>query len=216
MKLLLLHGPGKTVSRNKLISLKNKFDACDIVVFEGGIDNTNLQSILSTMPLLSNERLVILENPPEDLDIKYTLIDGVTLIFWFDHEVSEEKPLFQLAKKAQGEMLFFAEEKEVSVFPFLDLLGEKHKNAYLELQKLKNSGFDTQYIITMIFYLLRTLAVDNRKSPSFVQKKLSKQRQNFKDLPGLYKYILETDFKIKSGLLENSQAEFLLVNKFLE
>ncbi|MBI2338144.1 hypothetical protein HYU95_03075 [Candidatus Daviesbacteria bacterium] len=69
----------------------------------------------------------------------------------------------------------------------------------------------------MSFYLLRNLAVTSKKAPQFVKDKLQRQRKNFslEKVISLYKEVLEIDFKIKSGLLEKPQAEFLLVNKFL-
>ena len=120
-------------------------------------------------------------------------------------------------KKEQGELLFFPEAKEVSVFPFLDLLASGDKKAFLEMDKLKKANYDTQYFITMIFYLLRSLAVIPKNALPFVKQKLERQRKRFnlEKIENLYKDILKIDFKIKSGLMEKDQAEFLLINKFI-
>ena len=72
MKLLLLHGPAINSSRVKLISLKEKFDANNTVVFEQGTDLTDVLNNLVSNSLFDNERLIILENPPEDF-AHYTL-----------------------------------------------------------------------------------------------------------------------------------------------
>ncbi len=217
MKPLLLHGTAKVASRNKLLSVKEKFDQNNIVVFEEGSDLQTMLGSLATASLFSEERLIILENPPEDFTFdSLTLNDSLTLILWFDHEVSAKKPITEWAKK-NGQIFFFPEAKEVSVFPFLDCLATKDKKAFLELNKLKNAGFDIQYFITMVFYLLRNLLVTPKNAPQFVKDKLQRQRKNFdkEKITNLYKEIIEIDFKIKSGLLEKSQAEFLLVNKFI-
>ena len=135
----------------------------------------------------------------------------MTLVLWFDHEVDIKKwPGFA--------PLFFPDAKAISVFPFLDYLAAKDKRAFLEIEKLKTAGFDIHYLLTMAFYLLRSLAVTPKNAPDFVRKKLARQRTRFsmEDVKNLYKDLLEIDFKIKSGLLEQSQAEFLLVNKFLK
>ena len=78
-------------------------------------------------------------------------------------------------------------------------------------------GFDIFYLLTMVFYLLRSLTVTPQKASDFVRKKLERQRAGFdrQKITGLYKEMLEIDFKIKSGLLEKEQAEFLLVNEFI-
>lgn len=223
MKLLLLHGAAKAASRKKLTELKAKFNQNNVLVFEEGSEMENILGSISTPSLFSDEQLIILENPAEDFTFDslpcrqagLTLHDSLTLTFWFDHEVGDKKPVMEYVKK-NGQVLFFPEGKEVSIFPFLDFLGNKDKRAFLEIENLKKAGFDTQYFITMIFYLLRNLAITPKNAPQFVRDKLQRQRKNFdlEKIKNLYKEILEIDFKIKSGLLEKSQAEFLLINKF--
>lgn len=210
MKPLLLHGPAIKASRIKLQELRKKFNPINAVVFEEG---TNLQTILgalATQSLFPEEQLVILENPLEEFSNCSLSTVTCNLTLWFDHEINIKKwPGF--------EVLFFPEGKEVSVFPFLDFLATKDKKAFLEMEKLKAAGFDIFYLLTMSFYLLRNLAVTSKKAPQFVKDKLQRQRKNFslEKVISLYKEVLEIDFKIKSGLLEKPQAEFLLVNKFL-
>ena len=212
MKLLLLHGAAVTSSRKKLLEIKKKFSENDVVVFEKGADLKDILASLQTVSIFNENRLVILENPPEDIVKElpsYTLYPNpYTLLLWFDHEIKT---------KVDGEVYFFPETKEVSVFPFLDLLANKNPKAFLELDKLKKGGFDSQYIITMIFYLLRSLIYISKTSPEFVKRKVVKQRENFplEKVKDLYKFVIETDFKIKKGFLEPEHAEFLLVNKFV-
>lgn len=210
MKLVLLHGAAEAASRQKLISIKQKFDPSNVVVFEKGSDPKDIIAVLQTISMFDTERLVVLENPSDDFLGNFPLNPApCSLILWFNHEVDTKKyPGF--------EVLYFPEGKELSVFPFLDKLGMKELGAYLEMDKLKKIGFDSQYLITMIFYLLRNLVIIPKKARDFVKNKMIRMRKNFteKELVELYKCVLETDFKIKSGLLEPNQAEFLLVNKF--
>jgi len=217
MKLLLLHGPAINNSRLRLSAFKQKFGDSEVVVYESGAGIQEIMGGLLTVPLLSEQRLTILENPPEDLALSILDSGDLTLIFWFDHEVSEKSKVLDWVKKNKGEILFFPEAKEVSVFPFLDCLVVKDKKAFLEIEKLKKGGFDIHYLLTMVFYLLRNLVVTPKNAPDFVKRKLIKQRAGFsrEKLINLYKDVLEIDFKIKSGLLEKPQAEFLLVNKFI-
>lgn len=215
-RLHLLHGPAVTSSRKKLTELKKQFDSNNTVVFEQGTSLEIIKNNLSATSLFSDNRLVILENPPEDFN--YELSTICELVLWFDHEVSEKKPLMAWVRSNKGQITFFKEEKEVSVFPFLDCLGNKDKHAYLKLDQLRGENLESQYIITMIFYLLRSLTVIRKNAPQFVRQKLLKQKKNFsdKDLINLYRFVLETDFKIKSGLMEPAQAEFLLVGRFVD
>ncbi|HCB22979.1 hypothetical protein A3B42_01950 [Candidatus Daviesbacteria bacterium RIFCSPLOWO2_01_FULL_38_10] len=210
MNLLLLHGPAINSSRQKLLQLKQKFDPEAVVVFEKGAELTEILTNLQSQSLFGEERLVIVENPPDDYISTLSLVTShLSLVIWFDHEVD--------TKNFQGEIFFFPEAKEISVFPFLDFLGNRDKRAYLELDKLKQN-YDSQYLITMILYLLRNLNCTPKNAKDFVKKKNERMRKNFSadELANLYQLVLNTDFKIKSGLLEIAQAEFLLVNLFLD
>lgn len=214
MRLHLLHGPAIASSRKKLIEIKQKFDPNNVVVFEEGSNIKDIADNLVSTSIFTDERLVILENPDENLTFGF--FDSLTLVLWFDHEVSEKKPIFEWVKKEEGEILYFPEAREIPVFPFLDHLAAGRKEAFLEIDKLKKAGFDIHYLITMVFYLLRNLVITPKNAPQFVRDKLIRQRERFDKemIAKLYKDILEIDFKIKSGLLEKAQAEFSLVNLF--
>ncbi len=216
MKLLLLHGAGITSSRNKLNELKKNFEEGSLVIFEEGSNPQDINNNLVSTQLFYDERLIILENPPVDF-IGYTINPNpVTLLLWFDREIDNKKPVIEWAKKINGQILYFPENKEVSVFPLLDLLAEGNKKAYLELEKLKKADFDTQYFIVMIFYLLRNLVVTSKSAKDFVKNKNARLRVNFptERITKLYRAILDIDFKLKKGLVENSQGEFSLVDLF--
>ncbi len=211
MRPLILHGLATSASRKKLLSIKEKFNSDNVVTFAAKIDLPEILVSLQSQSLFDGERLLIIENPPEDI-LNYTLYPiPYTLILWFDHEIDIKKwPGF--------ESLLFPESKEISVFPFLDCLAAKDKKAFLELAKLKKGGFDIYYLLTMVFYLLRSLVNITKNAPDFVRKKLLRQKNGFnmEKITSLYKELLEIDFKIKSGLLEKDQAEFLLINGFLK
>lgn len=219
--LLLLHGPAQISSRSKLLALKKDFAEYEILTFSQGASVQDILGSISTPSLLSANQLIILENPPEDLELPLLpTTNYLSLILWFDHEVSAKKPILEEVKKNKGQVLFFPAEKEASIFPFLDLLANHDKKVFIELSKLQKTHekfSDLQYLITMIFYLLRTLLVTPANTPSFVKQKLDKQRKNFSQtkLENLYRSALEIDFKIKSGLLDLKQAQFQLINSFL-
>lgn len=204
---LLLHGPAINISRKKLIEIKQKYDPDNVVTFEKGSEVSEILASLQTISMFSENRLVVLENP-DDLDSRLLTLDSnITLVFWFDHEIK---------KIPEGvEVFFFPEEKEASIFPLLDSLGQRSTRAFSELEKRnRTSPNDTQYILTMIFYLLRSLVTTPKTAKDFVKQKNAKMRSNFslEELVNLYKFTLEIDFKIKSGLIETSHAELLLVN----
>lgn len=134
MKLQILHGLAINSSRQKLLQIKKKFDPDSVVTFEKGADTKDILDNLVSTALFSSDRLVILENPPEDLsfDSSDSLDSFMTLVLWFDHEIDTKK-------YPNAEVLFFPEAREVSVFPFLDYLAAKDKRAFLELDKFKKT-----------------------------------------------------------------------------
>lgn len=216
MKVLLLHGPGEVGSRKKLVSIKESWSG-ETLTLGSQTTQVEVNDQLSQQNLFANNRLIILENPSEALKLVKNRVEEVTLVIWLDHDIDQRKSLFKSLKEVSAEIINFPEAREVSVFPFLDNLADGKKEAFLELKKLKMGGFDSQYFITMIFYMLRSLVATPKNAPQFVRSKLQRQRTRFsqEELTNLYKDILEIDFKLKSGLLENDQAQFLLVNKFL-
>jgi len=214
--LLLLHGPAINSSRKKLIEIKQKFTTKggteSVITFEKGSEVSEILANLQTISMFDGEKLIIAENPPEEIIPSASLLQSsATIVFWFDHELKKPPEIKDI------EIFFFPEEKEASIFPFLDSLGQRSTRAYLELEKRnKTSPDDTQYILTMVFYLLRSLVTTPNSAKDFMKQKNARMRKNFsqEELVSLYKFVLETDFKIKSGLLETNQAEFLLVNLF--
>lgn len=219
MKLQLLHGPGLISSRSKLQLIKRQFNPSNVVVFGPEANLQEVLGMLVTPSLFADPGLIILENPPENLTLGSSfIIYPSSLVLWFDREISSKSPVLESIKKYNGEVLFFDASKETSVFPFLDNLAYKDQRAFLELHKLKAAGFDVFYILTMVFYLLRSLIFIAENAPEFVKKKLAKQRMNFElvDISNLYEDILEIEFKLKKGLLDTPEAEFLIAGKFVK
>jgi hypothetical protein len=217
MKLHLLHGPALHSSRNKLKSIKDKFSPESVLVFEEGSNPRDILGSLANLPMFEEDRLIVLENPADDLELVAENFSNVVLALWFDKELTSKSRILKFVSEKKGEILFFDERREISVFPFLDFLANKDPKAYIELRKLKSAGFEIQYFITMVLYLLRSLAVTPRNAPDFIKRKLATQRTNFnqQEIIGKYHFVLELDSKIKNGLVEVSNAEVLLVNSFI-
>ncbi|TSC63665.1 MAG: Uncharacterized protein G01um101493_373, partial [Microgenomates group bacterium Gr01-1014_93] len=91
MRQLLLHGPGISASRKKLSEIKQKFDPNNIVIFDPTTPSGQVMAALQTVPMFSEECLIIAENPTEDV-ANYPL-SRITcaLVFWFDHEIDPKK-----------------------------------------------------------------------------------------------------------------------------
>ncbi len=204
MNITLLYGPGEVAKRQKLSQIKSTFPADGISVLDfkqnspGQIKNTLLAG-----SLFADKRLVVLENAADSFDLSEILVSDptVTLVV-VGGAVSATKPLLKSAQTVKAQLLNFDGEKEVSAFPFLDAVIERKKEAFVELEKLTEE-FGEIYILTMLFYLYRRNILP-LPSSSFAQKKIIEQKKKYqlKDWQQMYKKTLETEYKIKSGLVD--------------
>lgn len=224
MKPLLLHGSAIVSSRNKLVDLKKAFQEGEVITWDGGSSFEEMVAWALTVPLFSPDRLLLLENPPDNFDPdSLSQTPGLTVIVWFGKEVDGRSKLLKWFEK-NGQVLHFPEAKELSAFPLLDLLAAKEREAFVKLHELESNSkssqvkFDVYYLINMTYYLLHSLVATPKNVPVFVRQKLQRQRRGYTqaDLANLYQSVLQIEFKLKQGLIEESQAKFLLVNQFTD
>ncbi len=220
MKLIILHGNALIAQSEKISQIKKEFESMEILEFSGKEkDFAGILPELTTLQLFSADRLIILDNFDEKLiDLeKLPEDENLTLVLKFNKPLSAASKLLKSANIFKPRVILLSEKDESSIFPFLDDLSNKNsKAAFLKLDKLyEELGF--QYILTMIFYMLRRLILPTKSLPSFVLQKIEKQKSNFplQKVMMLYKYALETDFKIKSGLMEEKIGLTRIVQEVL-
>lgn len=214
MEILLIYGGDLISSYNKLLEIKNKFNSLEITELDKKFLDFNLEFL--TQGLFSSNRLIILKEIDEDFNLKeIPKIDNLTVCLYLAKEISPVSPILKEAKSLSAKIYYFPKEREITPFLYLDLLAEKNPKAFEELEKLY-SLYGGQYLFSMIYYLLRRNTQEPKQS-IFAQQKISKQKLNFplSRLNLLYRNTLETDFKIKQGLMEEKLGLFLLTEKFL-
>lgn len=213
MKLILIHGSLQTAVLNKLSQIKKDFDA--LAITEVSDANFNFSS---SSGLFSDKRLIILENP--DLKtIEKVLIEtdpDLTVVAKFSKTLEKSSPILKKLTGSDAEIITFDETNQISIFPWLDMLGTKNKNSLKEFEK-NYSEFGGQYLLIMLSYFLRRMIQKPKSSSDFMRQKIESQKKNFpiETIKSLYKEIIETDFKIKQGLIEEKLALTLLVGKIL-
>lgn len=217
-KLIILHGNGLVSKSNKLSQIKKDFDNLGIKQFNGEeVDFEKIIAEISTPSLFSQERLIVLENFDEKIDLKKIPSDEtLTVVIKFPKALNKLSSTLKEAQNLNAQIYLLTEQEENSIFPFLDTLADKNPKALSQLDKLLED-FGGQYILTMIFYMFRRLIVSSKKLPEFVIRKIESQKRNFtlEKIESLYKSALETDFKIKSGLIEEKMGLTMLCNKVL-
>lgn len=217
MKTILLYGPGEVGKRTENLRIKKQFlpeDITTVDLKQGSLDS--LQNAVRSVQLFStNKRLVIGENVSDKFDLTlFTFREESLTLLLLANLLRSDATLLQSAKKIKAQVFNFEGEKEVLAFPFLDALIEKKKSAFVELEKLLD-GYGGMYILSMIFYLLRRNILPLPSSP-FAQNKIlqQKKKHTHKDWIRFYQLTLETEFKIKSGLIGEKLGLTNLVNKF--
>ncbi len=213
MKLILLQGDLKIAVENKLSEIKKNFDNLSITEMS---DSFNPQ--VSSGSLFSQNRLVILENP--DLKSVEKALEesdpSLTIVLKFSKFLDKSSPVLKKLSQVEAEIIAFNVIDQNTIFPFLDMLGSKNKSSLKEFEKNYNQ-FTAQYLLTMLAYFLRRMVQKPKSASSFMLQKLNSQKKNFpKDkIRLLFKEVIETDFKIKQGLIDEKLGLTILINKII-
>lgn len=216
MNVLILTGSGEIGKRDTILKIKKEFDETAVSYIDSSQSALeNLDNILAASPLFDQNRLIILQNPPQSLDLtKIYQLNNATLVIT-SGQIRVDSLLFKSAKKLKAKIINFEGERELLAFPYLDSLIEQKQGAFLELEKLLDE-YGGVYVLSMIYYLLRRNILP-MPSSVFAQKKIRSQKERYHsgDWERLYRVTLDTEFKIKSGLLEEKLGLTNLTYKFL-
>lgn len=219
--IILLHGPGETGKRDELVKIKSKFnpEAVTFLDLQKSAD-WELKNALRSIPLFVADALVVAENIPTPFELEKILPekleDSVTLVLIVSSTLPSSSRIIKYVSSKGGKIFTFEAEKEASVFPYLDNLIEGKPQSFLELKNLQRE-YGSMYLLSMIYYLLRRNFLPLPAS-SFMQNKIKNQKSkvSLKRWEELYKFTLDTEYKIKTGLLEEGLAMDLLTQRFLK
>ncbi len=214
MKLILIHGSLQDSALKKVSALKKDYDPLSVTEIGTADSGFNLAS----PGLFSETRLVILENPDlKTVEKAAKQTDpNLTVLIKFNKSLEKASPILKKILQAKGEVYEFNENNQTSIFPLLDMLGTKNKNSFKEFEK-NYAEFGGQYLLTMLAYFLRRMIQKPKSGSDFMRQKIESQKRNFpqNQIVKLYREIIETDFKIKQGLVEEHLGVTMLVQKIL-
>lgn len=214
MKLILIYGSFQDAVLKKVSEVKKKIDPLSISEISEGASRFDFAS----PSLFSDKRLIILENP--DIEIVEQAIShddaDLTILIKFSKALEKSSLVLKKVLELKGEVLSFDETSQISIFPFLDMLGNLNRRVFIEFEKNYNE-MGGQYILTMLAYFLRRMVQKPKSGSDFMRQKIETQKRNFNlgRIEKLYREIIETDFKIKQGLTEERFAVTQLVQKIL-
>lgn len=214
MKLILIHGNFEDAVLKKISEIKKSFDPLSVTEIPEGSSKFDFVS----PGLFSDKRLVILENP--DIKIVEQAInqsdEGLTVLLKYSKGLEKSAAVLKKVLEAKGKVLSFDETLKTPIFPLLDMLGNLNKRAFVEFEKNYNK-MGGQYILAMLAYFLRRMVAKPKSGSDFMRQKIENQKRNFslERIEKLYREIIETDFKIKKGLLDERFGVTLLIQKIL-
>lgn len=218
MKIILIHGGDTVASLQKLSLLKNQFKSPEVLQINGkDLKVAQLKDHFASQDLFSQTQLIIVENPPEALDLSgFGSQTDNSVVFYFSKSLPPKAKILSFPNSLSVQILAFPKKPTVTVWPFLDLLFTKNPRSLIEFEKLM-SEYGGQYLLTMIAFGLRRLVLPSKSSGGFNEQKILNQKKIFSldKIKHLYQQVLETDFKIKSGLIEERIGLTLLLQKFL-
>ena len=217
MNLKLIHGGDFVRSHQKILEIKKSFDPLSIVELKGeGLDIKTLDDSIKSISFFSSQRLILIDNPPTNFKFsEIPKIDDVTLVFIFSKDLPLSSEILEDAKSCQSDIFYFPKKSMVNIFSFLDLVIEEKKDAVYRLEQVY-AEYGAQYLLTMLTYSLRRLILPSKSSSKFAMEKQEKQKKSYslEKIKKLYELILDLDFKIKSGMIDEKLALSLLVHNF--
>ncbi len=217
MKIIIIHGDSVDSSQ-KLSFLKSQFNKLQVLQINAKeLSPLALKDQFVAQDLFLPSQLIIVENPSESLDLAQ--LDSQTdniVVFYFSKSLPARAKILSFPKSLPVQVFSFPKKIAITVWPFLDLVFSKNSQSLKEFEKLMPE-YGGQYLLTMIAFGLRRLILPLKAAGGFNEQKILNQRKIFPidKISYLYKQVLETDFKIKSGLIEEKMALTLLLQKFL-
>lgn len=214
MNIYILHGGGEESISKKIDEIKKDHDQSSVYSFLANETKSIPPEILNP-GLFEKKRLLILENFDFEYIEKLPEDDSLDIIFKFSTTLSSRSKFLNSNRK-NLKIYFFPEEKDVSIFSFLDSVAEKNPKALASIEGLYDK-FKGQYILTMLLFSLRRLILPSKSSNDFVLKKIEKLKKNFtiEKIKDLYFDVLQTDYKIKTGILDEKTGVLGLVLRFI-
>lgn len=218
MKLIIIHGSGLVAILNKVASYKKTFDLLETLTMSSKTHSfSEVLLNLATPDLFCEKKLVVLEDFDENLPIdKFSTFLDLTVIIKFSKSLPANSKIMSAARLLKAIVINLEEDKETTIFPFLDAVSEKNHKALRLLDNLINE-YGCLYVMTMLGFMLRRLILPPKNTAPFFMKKLEIWKRNFpvKELKSSYWDLIQSEFKVKQGLQEDKVELFNLTVKLL-
>ncbi|KKT69718.1 MAG: hypothetical protein UW65_C0014G0001 [candidate division WWE3 bacterium GW2011_GWB1_44_4] len=226
--LTLTYGTNQIAIRNLIlgVALQHKTSA----IKDYNVDSDPLSTIETTLQtgIFGEKTLNVLNvskiTKPQteklfDLLKKYT---QAIIVLVSTKDLEETSPLVKIVRAFKGKVVPATLARPNQVFKYLDdVYCKREKECYQSLQKLLTVDNDPVYILFMLQYQLRNVALakfglQSKLSP-FQVAQAKKQAQNFTEheITHLYGVLFDLDVKLKTGTIAPDSVPVLATSKIL-
>lgn len=226
--LTLIYGTNQVAVRNFILKSAKDLGASSIREYVP--DNETIASIENSLQgdLFGEKSLSVLDVSKSQkalLEKLFNLLKNypespVLLISNKDLELSS--PLIKTVKALKGRVISAILTRPVEVFKYLgDLYSKNEASCYVSLKKLLETDNDPVYILVMLQYQLKNIALVKfglgNKLPPFQLGPAQKQAQNFSEerILELYELLYKFDAELKTGKIIPEDVVLLATQKIL-
>jgi DNA polymerase III delta subunit len=212
----IVHGEDVVKTRTLLVNQYKKLNSQTKFNFD--ITETEIQDFetaLRSTSLFGEPPIVVLDitgmnrmNVDKFIESAAKTPQSTTLIIVSEKSLSNANAFIKNAARLNAKIICNEKKPEENIFRFVDTLMSKNRTAtYTELEKLINAEENEIYILTMIVYGLRNVAITKfesplfNKIPPFNKSKSVKQAQSFTEeqVIKMYETMYDLDKKVKTG-----------------
>lgn len=226
--LTLIHGKNQTAIRNFILRTAREIKAVSVREYDldkDGVEivETTLQPNIFGEPLL-NVLDITKANKSQLENLLNTLkrYPQANLTLVSNKDLEPASPIIKITRALKGKIVSATVGRPNEVFKFLDdLFSKREQDCYKSLQKLLEVDNDPVYILVMLQYQLRNIALVKfglgKKLPSFQLRPSERQAQNFtrEQILYLYELLYKYDVALKTGKILPEAVALLATQKIL-
>ncbi len=226
--LVLIYGKNQTAIRNFILKTAREVKAVSIKEYD--LDTDSVETIETTLqPDIFGEALLnvvdiskIGKTQLEKLFDVLKRYPSANLVLVSTKDLEAASPVIKVVRASKGKIIQATVARSNEVFKFLDdLFSRREQACYRSLQKLLEMDNDPVYILVMLQYQLRNIALVKfgfgKKLSSFQLSSAQRQAQNFTQerIIGLYELLYKYDVALKTGKILPEAVVLLATQKIL-
>ena len=226
--LALIYGKNQIAIRNFILKTAQEVKAVSIKEYD--LDTDSVGAIETTLqPDIFGEALLnvvdiskIVKAQLEKLFDALKRYPSANLVLISTKDLESASPVVKVVRAFKGKIVPATIARPTEVFKFLDDLFSKREQAcYKSLQKLLEVDNDPMYILVMLQYQLKNVALVKfglgKKLPPFQLSSAQRQAQNFsqEQIIDLYELLYKYDVALKTGKILPEAVALLATRKIL-